>query len=227
MKSAGYSFIQNKNMIWSASICVLAVLLTLFILNTILGLNVFYFDQTQSIFWHVLSPYLIALLLSVMTVSIGYEFYVFRSGGHSLAKQMGARRLNLIESIPEESIALKITEQLAETFLIDTPTVYVLPDEVGVNALTAGFYPRDIVIILTWGALQNLDELELYGLLSHEFNKILSGETAENTRLKILYSSPPIATKKVASLCLYARPCLVKPNLATLLPHWLKVVRLL
>ena len=189
MKSAGYSFIQNKNMIWSASICMLAVLLTLFILNTITGLWVFYFDHSQSIFWHVLSPYLIVLLLSVMTSSVLYEFYVFRSGGHSLAIQLGARRLSLIESIPEESIALKITEQLADTFLIETPAVYVLPNEVGVNALTAGFYPRDIVIILTWGALQNLDELELYGLLSHEFNKILSGETAENTRLKILYSS--------------------------------------
>ena len=167
----------------------LAVLLTLFILNTITGLWVFYFDHSQSIFWHVLSPYLIVLLLSVMTSSVLYEFYVFRSGGHSLAIQLGARRLSLIESIPEESIALKITEQLADTFLIETPAVYVLPNEVGVNALTAGFYPRDIVIILTWGALQNLDELELYGLLSHEFNKILSGETAENTRLKILYSS--------------------------------------
>lgn len=189
MKSAGYSFIQNKNMVWSASVCVLAVLLTLFILNTITGLWVFYFDHSQSIFWHVLSPYLIVLLLGVMAISVLYEFYVFRSGGHSLAKQLGARRLSLIESIPEESLALKITEQLADTFLIDTPAVYVLPNEVGVNALTAGFYPRDIVIILTWGALQNLDELELYGLLSHEFNKILSGETAENTRLKILYSS--------------------------------------
>ncbi|TCB51505.1 peptidase M48 [Acinetobacter sp. ANC 4779] len=189
MKSAGYSFIQNKNMVWSASVCVLAVLLTLFILNTITGLWVFYLDPTQSVFWHVLSPYLIALLLSLMTISVLYEFYVFRSGGHSLTKQLGARRLSLIESIPEESVALRITQQLAETFLIDTPAVYVLPDEVGVNALTAGFYPSDIVIILTWGALQNLDELELYGLLSHEFNKILSGETAENTRLKILYSS--------------------------------------
>lgn len=189
MKSAGYSFIQNKNMVWSASVCVLAVLLTLFILNTITGLWVFYFDHSQSIFWHVLSPYLIVLLLGVMAISVLYEFYVFRSGGHSLAKQLGARRLSLIESIPEESLALKITEQLADTFLIDTPAVYVLPNEVGVNALTAGFYSRDIVIILTWGALQNLDELELYGLLSHEFNKILSGETAENTRLKILYSS--------------------------------------
>jgi len=189
LKSAGYSFIQNKNMVWSASICVLAVLLTLFILNAITGLWVFYLDPTQSVFWHALSPYLIMLLLSVMAISVLYEFYVFRSGGHSLAKQLGARRLSLIESIPEESLALKITEQLADTFLIDTPAVYVLPNEVGVNALTAGFYPRDIVIILTWGALQNLDELELYGLLSHEFNKILSGETAENTRLKILYSS--------------------------------------
>ncbi len=45
----------------------------------------------------------------------------------------------MIESTPEESIALKITEKLADTFLIETPAVYVFPDEVGVNALTAGF----------------------------------------------------------------------------------------
>jgi Zn-dependent protease with chaperone function len=164
------------------------VLLTIAILNTIAGLLVFYADPTQSIYWHALSPYLIALLLLIMSVSVLYEVYVFRMGGHSLAKQLGARRLSLVESIPEENAALKITEQLAGTFLIDTPALYVLPNEVGVNALTAGFHPRDTAIILTWGAMQNLDEMELYGLLSHEFNKILSGEAAENTRLKILYS---------------------------------------
>lgn len=124
-----------------------------------------------------------------MTVSVILEFYVFRSGGHSLAKQLGARRLTQFESTPEESTALKLTEQLADTFQIEVPTVYVLPDEIGVNALTAGFSHKDIVIILTWGALQNLDEQELYGLLSHEFNHILSGETNDNTKLKILYSS--------------------------------------
>ena len=188
MRKVGYAFIKNKNMFWSASICAVAVLLTIALINTIVGLLVFYVDSTQSIYWHMLSPYLIALLILIMSVSVIYEFYVFRMGGHSLAKQLGARRLSLIESIPEESAALKITEQLADTFLIDTPALYVLPYEVGVNALTAGFYPRDTVIILTWGAMQNLDEMELYGLLSHEFNKILSGEAAENTRLKILYS---------------------------------------
>ncbi|MDN5442332.1 MAG: peptidase M48, partial [Acinetobacter sp.] len=149
MKGVSYSIIKNKNMLWSASICLLAVLLSLFILNTVAGLLVFYFDSSQSIFWHSLSIYIIGLLLLVMSYSVVYELYVFRSGGHSLAKQLRARRLSLIESTPEESIALKITEKLADTFLIETPAVYVLPDEVGVNALTAGFYPKDIAIILT------------------------------------------------------------------------------
>ncbi|PJI30601.1 MULTISPECIES: M48 family metalloprotease [Acinetobacter] len=189
MRNVGYDFIKNKNIVLPVSFCLIAVLLTIFIINTVVGLFVFYVDSTQSIFWHMLSPYLIALLLCVMLISVIYEFYLFRNGGYSLAKQMGARRLSPMESIPEESAALQITQQLADTFLIEPPAVYVLPDEVGVNTLTAGFSPRDTAIILTWGAVQTLDKVELYGLLSHEFNKILSGETAENTRLKILYSS--------------------------------------
>ncbi|WP_445115770.1 M48 family metalloprotease [Acinetobacter sp. WZC-1] len=188
MKDVSHYLVKNKNMLWSASICLLAVMLTIFILNIILGLFVYYVDPTESIFWHVLSPRFVCLLLVIIGWSIACEFYVFRAGGHSLAKQLNARRLSLIESTPEESTALKITNQLAETFAIDVPAVYVLSDEIGVNALTAGFYPSDTVIILTWGALQNLDEQELYGLLGHEFNQILSGEAKENTRLKILYS---------------------------------------
>lgn len=189
MRNVGYDFIKNKNIVLPVSFCLIAILLTIFIINTVVGLFVFYTDPSQSIFWHVLSPYLIALLLCAMMISVIYEFYIFRNGGYSLAKQLGARRLSPMDSIPEESAALHINQQLAETFLIDVPAVYVLPDEVGVNALTAGFSPRDTAIILTWGAIQTLDKVELYGLLSHEFNKILSGEAAENTRLKILYSS--------------------------------------
>ncbi len=189
MKDVSHYLITNKNMMWSMSICLLAIILSIFILNSLLGLIVHFFDPEQAVMWHVFSPYLILLLLLVMGGSVAYERYVFRSGGHTLAKQLKARRLNLIESTPEESAAIHLNEHLAQKFMINPPTLYVLPDEIGVNALTAGFHPQDIVIVLTWGALQNLDELELYGLLSHEFNQILSGETAENTRLKIVYSS--------------------------------------
>jgi len=189
LKDVSHYLITNKNMMWSMSICLLAIILSIFILNSLLGLIVHFFDPEQAVMWHVFSPYLILLLLLVMGGSVAYERYVFRSGGHTLAKQLKARRLNLIESTPEESVAIHLNEHLAQKFMINPPTLYVLPDEIGVNALTAGFHPQDIVIVLTWGALQNLDELELYGLLSHEFNQILSGETAENTRLKIVYSS--------------------------------------
>ncbi len=189
MKDVSHYLITNKNMMWSMSICLLAIILSIFILNSLLGLIVHFFDPEQAVMWHVFSPYLILLLLLVMGGSVAYERYVFRSGGHTLAKQLKARRLNLIESTPEGSVAIHLNEHLAQKFMINPPTLYVLPDEIGVNALTAGFHPQDIVIVLTWGALQNLDELELYGLLSHEFNQILSGETAENTRLKIVYSS--------------------------------------
>ncbi|WP_273776839.1 M48 family metalloprotease [Acinetobacter sp. GSS19] len=188
MKDVSRYLIKNKNMRWSASMCILAVILTIFILNACFGLIVHYFEPDQPILWHRFSPYFVLVILSIMLGSVVHEFYVFREGGHWLAKQIKARRLNALESTPEEMTVLRLTEQLAQNFSIEPPGIYVLSDEVGVNAFTAGFSPQDTVIILTWGALQNLDELELYGLLSHEFSQILSGETAENTRLKVLYS---------------------------------------
>lgn len=188
MKDISHFFLKNKNIFWSATICLLVVILAIFILNIILGVFVHYFDPRESVLWHSLSAYLIILLVSIIGGSFLFELYVFRSGGHSLAKQLKARRISLVESVPEESAALRIAEKLAENFIIPVPTLYVLPDEIGVNALAAGFKPQDTVIILTWGALQNLDELELYGLLGHEFNQILSGDAKENIRLKILYS---------------------------------------
>jgi len=140
--------IENKNIAWSVSFCLIAMLLTVFILNLILGLVVHFFDYTQPIWWHVLSPYFIVVLIFVLFWSVGAELYVLREGGHSLAKQLKARRLVFDESTPEESTALKVVDQVAKSFNIDTPAVYVLPDEVGVNALTAGFRSQDIVIIL-------------------------------------------------------------------------------
>lgn len=188
MKDVSHYLIKNKNMLWPAGISTFVVFLTIFLLNGALGLLLHYFNSQQSILWHSLSPYFLVFISAIICGSVLYEFYVFRSGGHSLAKQLKARRLTVLESTPEESVALKLTQKLANTFAIDIPTLYVLQEEIGVNALTAGFHPKDTVIIVTWGALQNLDELELYGLLGHEFNKILSGEATENTRLKILYS---------------------------------------
>lgn len=44
-----------------------------------------------------LSPYFICLLFLVLVWSVGAELYVLREGGHSLAKQLKARRLVLMK----------------------------------------------------------------------------------------------------------------------------------
>ena len=176
-------------MAWAVVIWLLAVIFTLGILNILVGVLIYYFIPSGSIIFHQHSVFAIVFFSVLMLIFISVECYVFRSGGHSLAKKLRARPIHFLESTPEEFKALQITENLSKKFDIEVPSIYVLTDEVGVNALTAGFHPNDTVIILTWGALQNLDELELYGLLSHEFNRILSNETSYNTKIKILYST--------------------------------------
>ncbi|MFT4021003.1 MAG: peptidase M48 [Acinetobacter sp.] len=180
---------HQRNLFWPTAICILAIVITLMVLNLSFGLVVHYFEPDQSVLWYQYSPWVMLVVLSIMVGSVLYEVYVFREGGHSLAKQLRARYLNPLESTPEEIIAIKINQQFSKQFLVKTPSLYVLPDEIGVNALTAGVHADDTVIIITWGALQNLDELELHGLFSYAFNQILSGETQQNTRLKILFSS--------------------------------------
>ena len=189
MRDIGAFKIENKNIFWSLLMSLIAMGLSIFILNTVLGWFVYYFNPLESIYWHRFSPYCVMVLIGIMSTSLWYECYILRRGGHSLAEQLGARRLTVINSTPEEYLALKMNQQLAEEFLNSAPTLYVLPDEVGVNLLTAGFNSQNTVIILTWGALQNLDEQELYGLLAHAYNQILIGDTRYNTQLKILYSS--------------------------------------
>lgn len=66
LKDVSHYLIKNKNILWSASICSVAVLITIFILNTVLGLLVHYVDPLESIFWHFLSPFCVGLLLTVI-----------------------------------------------------------------------------------------------------------------------------------------------------------------
>lgn len=188
MRDVSDYLIENKNIAWAVSLAAVAVVIAIFVLNAILGLFVHFFDYTQNVFWHLLSPYLIALLFFIIFGSIVYELLTVRQGGQAIARRMKARQINPSSTTPEESIALEISNKLAYKFGVEPAQLYLLPDEIGVNAFTAGFKMQDIVIVLTWGALQNLDKNEMIGLLSHCYQQIIAGETSEHTKIKILLS---------------------------------------
>ena len=63
------------------------------------------------------------------------------------------------------------------------PRTYVLPGETGINAFVAGATPSRAVLVVTEGALAQLDRDELQGVVAHEFSHILNGDVRINLRL--------------------------------------------
>jgi hypothetical protein len=66
---------------------------------------------------------------------------------------------------------------------VPVPEIYVLEQEMGINAFAAGFTPGDAAIAVTRGTLETLDRDELQGVIAHEFSHILNGDMRLNIRM--------------------------------------------
>ena len=106
-----------------------------------------------------------------------------RSGGASVARSMGATRVDRGTG----EVALKrlhnIVEEMAIASGVTMPEVYVLEDEEGINAFAAGNSPADAVICVTRGAASRLRREELQAVVAHEFSHILNGDSRLYLRL--------------------------------------------
>jgi hypothetical protein len=63
------------------------------------------------------------------------------------------------------------------------PPVYLLDDEPGINAFAAGYSPRDAVVGVTRGCVEQLSRDQLQGVIAHEFSHILNGDMRLNIRM--------------------------------------------
>ncbi|WP_227679321.1 M48 family metalloprotease [Psychrobacter sp. Pi2-1] len=106
----------------------------------------------------------------------------------------------------------EIAQQLAIAAGLQTPILYVLPDEQGINGFVAGRHSQDMVLVVTQGALDKLSDEALYGLIGHEYGHILHGDATFNLQLmvvlaglQILYDwSDPISNHISNSLSNYS-----------------------
>ena len=128
-----------------------------------------------------------------------------RSGGASVARSLGATRVDRGTG----EVALKrlhnIVEEMAIASGVTMPEVYVLEDEDGINAFAAGNSPADAVICLTRGAARRLRREELQAVVAHEFSHILNGDSRLYLKLLgLTFGLLAIAT--VARLALQVGP---------------------
>ena len=66
---------------------------------------------------------------------------------------------------------------------VPAPPVYVMDEEMQINAFAAGLRPEDAVLGFTEGCMRRLPRDELQGVVAHEFSHIKHGDMRLNIRL--------------------------------------------
>jgi len=116
-----------------------------------------------------------AILLVVGGGSL-YKWMILRKGGKVVAEMLGGREVKANTRDLAEQRFLNVVEEMALAAGMSVPAVYVLDDELGINAFAAGFSTKDAVIAVTEGALYSFNRDQLQGVVAHEFSHIFNGD---------------------------------------------------
>jgi len=111
------------------------------------------------------------------------RFWQLRGGGAALAGMLQARRIDPDTRLADERQLVNVVEEMAIASGIPVPQLFVLDNEPAINALVAGFRPTETSVIVTRGALQQLDRDELQGVIAHEFSHVFNADMRLNLRL--------------------------------------------
>ncbi|MBF0346460.1 MAG: M48 family metalloprotease [Magnetococcales bacterium] len=122
-------------------------------------------------------------------------------GGVAVARRLGGRPADPASSHPGEKRWINVVEEMALAARIPTPHIYILDAYHSINALAAGYTPRDAVVAITRGGLEWLTRDELQGIAAHEIGHIANGDTRLNMRIMILLAGVqmlPVAGRTLA-----------------------------
>ncbi|MFP1678168.1 M48 family metalloprotease [Alloalcanivorax sp. C16-2] len=124
--------------------------------------------------------------LATLAVLIGGSLrksWQLRDGGPALARLLGAREVPAAPEDAGERRLRNVVEEMSIAAGAYVPRLYVLPAEERINAFVAGLTPSCTVLVVTRGALEQLDRDELQGVVAHEFSHILNADMRLNLRL--------------------------------------------
>lgn len=141
--------------------------------NLVVGMIVKVYYPNASLLWHHYSLPIACLLVGFWLINSLAKAIAYGYSGQTIARYHGAHKIESIDCVPEEALALRINQKIAQQCGVAPTQLYVFYDELGINALNVGYRQHDVVIILTWGALQSLTRDELKGILAHQYCHIV------------------------------------------------------
>lgn len=123
--------------------------------------------------------------ITMLVVGLGslWKTLALRAGGRTVAESLDGQLLNPGSGDIAERRLLNVVEEMAIASGTPVPPVYVMQEEMGINAFAAGYGPDDAVIGVTRGCMEKLTRDQLQGVIAHEFSHILNGDMRLNIRL--------------------------------------------
>lgn len=119
----------------------------------------------------------------VVLVGSLYKMMALSAGGKVVAESLGGQLIPRNTEEPNQRKLLNVVDEMAIASGTPAPPVYLLANEPGINAFAAGFSPRDAVLGITQGAIEQLNRDQLQGVIAHEFSHIFNGDMRLNLRL--------------------------------------------
>jgi Zn-dependent protease with chaperone function len=134
-------------------------------------------DSPQIILW------VSGIVTTVILIASWHKSSQLRHGGGVVARSVGG--VHVLSNDPDfkRQRLLNVVEEMSIAARVRKPSVFVLPDEPGINAFAAGHSPDEAAIAVTQGALDRLDRDQLQAVIGHEFSHILNGDMKINMRL--------------------------------------------
>src|SRR5690349_5140986 len=134
-------------------------------------------EEPMFVFWTSL------IVLTVIFGACWHKSSEMRAGGAAVARAVGGVPVTADDGDLKRKRLLNVVEEMAIAARIRKPQVFVLPEEMGINAFAAGHSPDEAAVAVTQGALDKLDRDQLQAVIGHEFSHILNGDMKINMRL--------------------------------------------
>ncbi|MEL7238099.1 MAG: M48 family metallopeptidase, partial [Planctomycetota bacterium] len=132
--------------------------------------------------WDILGIVSLGTLVVIGGGSL-YKTAQLHGDGGKVARLLGGRILDSQSKDEHEQKLLNIVEEMSIASGVPVPDVYVMDDQMGINAFAAGNDIDTAVVGVTRGCMEKLTRDELQGVIAHEFSHILNGDMKLNLRL--------------------------------------------
>ena len=138
----------------------------------VLAVALVYLGVSKSLFMP--GVFLITALITGGVMGMGSLFKTMQlnGGGSVVARDMGARQVDPHTTDTDERRLVNIVEEMAIASGLPVPEIWMMDDELSINAFAAGTEPGNAVVAVTRGCLQRLTRDELQGVVAHELSLI-------------------------------------------------------